>query len=109
MDQVLVLLDARVAEAAEAWLTDPRDVGVYARLVAAVQDRRRHLSPPDDVPAGPDDERDLRSDASPGQGADEDVDGLASDRASTVRSVGEALAGDPRDALARLRRGGTIP
>ena len=116
MDQVLVLLDARVAEAAEAWLTDPRDVGVYARLVAAVQDRRRHLSPPDDVPSGPDHvptgvdgDTDLRSEASPGQEADDDADGLASDRTSAVRAVGEALAGDPRDALARLRRGGAIP
>src|SRR5215213_10091551 len=38
-----VLLDARVAEAAEAWLSDPQDVGVYARLVAAIEERRRHL------------------------------------------------------------------
>ena len=38
-----MLLDARVAEAAEAWLSDPQDVGVYARLVAAIEERRRHL------------------------------------------------------------------
>ncbi|WP_448062649.1 hypothetical protein [Cellulomonas hominis] len=30
----------RVAAAAEAWLADPRDVGVYGRLVAAVTEWR---------------------------------------------------------------------
>jgi hypothetical protein len=37
------LLDARVAEAAEAWLNDPADVGAYERLVAAVEERRGWL------------------------------------------------------------------
>src|SRR4051794_24725333 len=80
MDRALVLLDARVAEAAEAWLTDPRDAGVYGRLVTAVQARRRSLTPPAAVPAGPDGAADVRPDATPAQGSDEDVDGLAADR-----------------------------
>jgi hypothetical protein len=37
------LLDARVAEAADAWLIDPQDTAVYSRLVAAVAERRRYL------------------------------------------------------------------
>jgi hypothetical protein len=43
VDAHQALLDARVAEAAEVWLTDPADVGAYARLIAAVEQRRRWL------------------------------------------------------------------
>jgi hypothetical protein len=43
MDPRQALLDARVAAAAEAWLTDPRDGAVYARFVAAAYERRRYL------------------------------------------------------------------
>ncbi|HKG49482.1 MAG TPA: hypothetical protein VKB14_03520 [Actinomycetales bacterium] len=46
MDDHLALIDARVAEAAEAWLNDPRDTDVYARLVLAVRARRQYLEAP---------------------------------------------------------------
>jgi len=42
----LALIDARVAEAAEAWLNDPYDAAVYARLVLAVRARREYLEGP---------------------------------------------------------------
>ncbi|WP_426563643.1 hypothetical protein ACPPVT_20715 [Angustibacter sp. McL0619] len=124
MDRILVLLDARVAEAAEAWLADPRDAGVYARLVAAIGERRRHLDaaaspaePEVDLPAEPSDvpgpPSDVQGPASDVQGPASDVQGPAADvqselderAAASIRPVGAALAGDPREALARLRRG----
>ncbi|MBI4940730.1 MAG: hypothetical protein HY830_08285 [Actinobacteria bacterium] len=42
-DDAAARLDRRVAEAADAWLADPRDTGVYARLVSAVTERRAVL------------------------------------------------------------------
>jgi len=65
VDAFLALLDARVAEAAEAWLTDPRDTAVYSRLVAAVEGRRRHLDRVGlrlrDAAVAPDDDARLRA------------------------------------------------
>ena len=43
LTDVLARLDRRVADAAEAWLADPRDTGIYTRLVAAVTERRAVL------------------------------------------------------------------
>ena len=116
MDRALVLLDARVADAAEAWLTDPRDSGVYARLVAAVTERRAYL---DDVRAagsrGDSGERARPrrptpakrpgwTGAKPAEGEPDEGE-PAEGSAATVRPVGDWLAGDPRIALERLRRG----
>jgi len=41
-----------VAEAAEAWLTDPRDTQTYQRLVAATLARRVHLGRAGAAPVG---------------------------------------------------------
>jgi hypothetical protein len=38
-------LARQVADAADAWLRDPRDTQVYARLVAAVELWRKHVQP----------------------------------------------------------------
>jgi hypothetical protein len=95
MDQILVLLDARVADAAEAWLADPRDAGVYARLVAAIGERRRHL---DAAAAATPEPTEHPADDEPDAGLEESA-------AASIRPVGEALVGDPRVALERLRRG----
>lgn len=47
-------LAAAVAEAADAWLKDPRDVNIYQRLVDATMRWRAHaqpqLQPPDELP-----------------------------------------------------------
>lgn len=52
MDERRAQLERRVAEAFDAWLSDPRDTGVWARLVSAAMARRRYLQPelPDDPP-----------------------------------------------------------
>lgn len=92
-------LNERVAAAAEAWLTDPRDPRVYARLVSAVDARRAALAelvprlvsavPVPEVPT---------AEADGDDGSDEDDTG-------SVRPMGELLGGDVRAALDRLRRG----
>jgi len=100
MDERLAALDRRVAAAADAWLIDPRDVGVYGRLVAAIEARRAYLNPPlgeeprevEPVVAPPSAEQD-----------DEVFDELAAGERA-VQSIGEALQGNPADVLARLRR-----
>lgn len=89
VEQVRRALDHAVAEAADAWLNDPRDHEAYRRLVAAVLTRRANYQPPlglgDDPPEQP-----------------ELADELA-DR-SPVASIGEALASDDlRTTLERLR------
>jgi hypothetical protein len=53
VDRHAAWLDHRVAEAADAWLTDPQDAAVYARLVTAVRERRAYQRPRlDQPPAG---------------------------------------------------------
>lgn len=99
MDERLAALDRRVAAAADAWLTDPRDTGVYGRLVAAIEARRAYLNPPLD-----EDPREVEPVAAPpAVEQDEEVlDGLA-DTVTPIQSVGEVLRGDPAAVLARLR------
>lgn len=79
--------DWEVAAAADAWLSEPRDTVVYARLVAAIERRRAFLNPtlpqPDPVDAP------------------EVLDEVGSDR--PPETVGSLLGTDPRAALARLR------
>jgi hypothetical protein len=118
VDPLLVLLDARVADAADAWLSDPRDPGVYARLIAAVEDRRVHLRPgtpaTEAVPeptadGGPaPDVPDPADPAAEPTRTDEQDPGVDHEPAATasVRPVGAGLVGDdPRVLLDRLRRG----
>ena len=117
MDSRLAALDRRVAEAATAWLTDPRDAGVYGRLVTAIEARTAYLHPrlgppEDDVDGGASlmnaDHRQRQPDGAHGDvahvvdvvGDDELLDTLADDR--PVQAVGVDLAGDPAAVLARL-------
>ena len=107
---VLARLDRRVADAAEAWLVDPRDTGIYARLVAAVAERRAvldavprvalHTAPADEDAGTPDaGTPDAGTpDAEPAEDDDEEP-------AVPLRPVGADLLGDPRAVLDRLRRG----
>ena len=97
-------LNERVAAAVEAWLTDPRDPRVYARLVSSVDARRAALAelvprlvsavPVPEVPTAEAD----GDDGSTDEGSDEDDTG-------SVRPMGELLGADVRAALDRLRRG----
>jgi len=110
---VLRDLDHRVAEAAEAWLADPRDAAVYARLVAAVVERRAVLDAEGRVAGGPepvaegqvpDGEVPDGGDAPSGQDDqdDQDEDG---EPLVPLLPLGADLVGDPRTVLDRLRRG----
>lgn len=96
MDAVLARLEHHVAEAADAWLTDPQDAGAYARLVAAVRARREHPSraadTASDVQAGPRPVADS-IDAEP-------IDEIARER--PVVRLGAGLSSDPRKALEQL-------
>jgi hypothetical protein len=110
-DDAPARLDRRVAEAADAWLTDPRDTGVYARLVAAVTERRaaldappRPVEPEAEVAVVPDPAPDADPDADLDQ-AVEVVDDDDSEPVVPLRPVGADLLGDPRAVLDRLRRG----
>ena len=128
MDPHLALIDARVAEAAEAWLNDPRDAGVYARLVVAVRARRRYLDgavgpvaaesvdtepvetePVETEPVDTEPVETEPADAATDTG-DPDAAGTQQEEAlepvwPAVRSVGSDLAGDPAAVLRRLRGG----
>lgn len=75
----------------DAWLADPRDAGVYGRLVTAIEARRQYLQPTLDEAAA------MPSTAT----ASRDT----VDTEVQVRSVGDDLSGDPVEVLARLRRG----
>lgn len=99
MDERLAALDRRVAAAADAWLADPRDIGVYGRLVAAIEVRRAYLNPPLD-----EDPREVESVAvlPAAEQEDEVLDELA-DTGAPIRPIGEVLRGDPAAVLARLR------
>lgn len=104
MDERLAALDRRIAEAADAWMSDPRDVGVYTRLIEAIGARRAYLNPTLDetVPA--------RSPApavdpitvAPSQAQPEEVlDDLGA--AHPARQILAELGEDPRALLERLR------
>ncbi|WP_231127249.1 hypothetical protein [Motilibacter aurantiacus] len=98
MDERLAAINERVAAAVDAWLRDPRDAGVYERMVAAVEARRAHLSPPQgERPTARQPDTAPRLVPPP----DERVS------TGTVQRLGTLLGGDdPRAALERLRRGG---
>lgn|SRR5690606_1983629 len=84
-------LDHAVAEAADAWLNDPRDHEAYRRLVGAVLTRRANYQPSLDLDAELPEQPELD-------------DNLA-DR-SPVTVLADALEGDdPKAALDRLRKG----
>jgi len=89
-------LEHRIAEAADAWLTDPQDAGAYARLVAAVRARREHPHRATDAASDPQ--------AAPSPAGDpldpEPVDELL--RARPVVRLGAGLSSDPRTALEQL-------
>jgi hypothetical protein len=92
-------LNERVAEAADAWLVDPRDVGVYGRLVAAIEARRAWLNPTLDA-----EEVDVPPGAAEAEAGDDAAAGGAEVDAVEVPRVGEGLeSGDPREVLERLR------
>ena len=122
-----------VAEAADAWLNDPRDTGAYERLVVAVQRWREHVRPPlpgterityrgallarpevgQEHREGPDqtgeaaeqqpDAGEEKIGAGSGDAA-ETGDALGSQGSSRpVASLGDLLAGDPARVLRRLR------
>jgi len=104
MDERLARLDGLVAAAADAWLTDPLDAGVYSRLVRAVRERRAHLDlvPGDGTAEG--EPIALPDGAAPAPEVLDLLDVLADRR--PVQSLGASLAGaDPRAVLDRLRRG----
>jgi hypothetical protein len=131
VDARQALLDARVADAAEAWLNDPADVGAYGRLVAAVEERRSALERGDRAISGqehpdsreehPDSRQDHADRGSwyldaPAEVADvADVADVANEAADAepddinswpaVRAVGADLVGDPAAVLRRLRGG----
>jgi hypothetical protein len=101
MDVALATLEHRIAEAADAWLTDPLDTATYARLVAAVRARREHRritaaavagrQPDEPVePVEPDE-----SDESAGL-----VDDVVQER--PVVRLGAGLSSDPKTALEQL-------
>ncbi len=111
IDPALALLNERAAEAADAWLTDPQDAGVYGRLLAAVAERRAHLRglapvPLDPVAATVDrgDVVQADDDSDAEVAGDRDAGGYDDSHDGAVRAVGDLL--DPTDvraALARLR------
>lgn len=99
MDERLAVLDHRVAAAADAWLADPRDTGVYGRLVAAIEDRRAYLNPALD-----EDPREIEPVAAlPAAEQDDEVLDELADTEAPIRPLGEVLRGDPAAVLARLR------
>ena len=117
MDPHQPALDARVADAAEAWLNDPRDLSAYERLVAAVEHRRRSLDAADSAPGGHQHpvvgsqgadaphQSAVSTDATvPADSADA-ADPEHVDSWPAVRAVGADLVGDPIAVLRRLRGG----
>lgn len=87
MDERLVPLDRRVAEAADAWLADSRDTGVYVRLVTAIEARRAYLHPLLELGHEPEEPSPVPEDLQP----DEVLDDL--DRAYTAHP--ERFVGKP--------------
>jgi len=86
VDQHLAQLSHQVATAADAWLTDPRDSGVYVRLVRAIEAYRHYRQP--ELPAA---ESEVDLSGPPVGRVDEEelLDGLADCRAP--KSLGEGL------------------
>ena len=97
MNDRLTSIDGDVAAAADAWLNDPLDTGIYGRLVAAVGARRAALQTPD--PAGVAPGGEVAAEVEP------DEVHLTDEDHRSVRPVSDLLSGDPRAALERLRRG----
>lgn len=85
-------LDRAVAEAADAWLNDPRDYQAYRYLVTAVLARREGIQP-------------ALSDALASQ--DEVFDAAADER--PARPIADDLHGDPAAVLEHLRGGTNDP
>jgi hypothetical protein len=83
MDATAAALARRVADAAAAWLDEPRDTEAFRRLVAATDRYRDHANPP--LPL--------------------EVLDLAAELVVLARSgqVGDLLDGTPREVIARLR------
>ena len=101
MDERLAALNERIGAAADAWLADPRDAGVYQRLVAAVEARRAYLRPQLPTDADPDPEAGVRTPQH--TQPDELLDGLAD--TGSAAPLGDLLAGSSaREVLDRLRR-----
>lgn len=91
-----VRLARAVAAAAAAWLRDPQDVGVYARLVQGTRHWNAFTRP---MLEGTHDLGPLRH---PTASADRAQDATPLPEPSQVRPVGALLAGDPHQVLARL-------
>ena len=95
VEQVRRALDHAVAEAADAWLNDPRDHEAYRRLVRAILTRRANYRPPLDLDAEPPEQPEL----------DDDL----ADRHPATRVGGVFDPNDPKSALDRLRNVGGGP
>ena len=100
VDERARALDARVAAAADAWLADPRDAGVYARLVTAILARRAYLNPP--LPSPPMEVEAMHIVPVVEQD-DELLDELAEGERA-VQTIATVLDGEPVEVLTRLRR-----
>lgn len=93
MDDRDVTLSRRVADAADAWLRDPRDAQIYGRLVTAVLERRAYLQPALGLSAD-----------EPGTQPNVILDGLAGE---PVTRLGEIIANlDLREVAAATRTAG---
>lgn len=90
MDDRDVTLSRRVADAADAWMRDPRDAQIYGRLVNAVLARRAYLQPRLDLSAD-----------EPGAEPTEVLDGLAGEPATRL---GEIIANLDLHAVAAASR-----
>lgn len=81
MDAKLQRLDHAVATVADAWLADPTDHRLYARLVDAIAERRAYLHPAIDQM--------LEPDVPPATQPDEILDEL--EHTNPPVSIGEAI------------------
>jgi hypothetical protein len=100
VDERAAVLAIRVAEAADAWMSDPRDVMAYERLVTTVVQFRTYRHPQLDVTAGADS-------AVRGESLDGDLDEILDELAdrSPPAPVGTLLkGGDAQQILGELRR-----
>lgn len=98
VDERLNSINADVAAAADAWLKDPLDAGIYGRLVAAVAERKMVLRPTGATPVS-------TIEVPMVETAEPDEVMLTDEDHGSVRPVSDLLSGDPRAALERLRRG----